>query len=571
MTGKQRSMIKYAVACAAASAFVPSAGAYTTATKSFQQNVGGYTGEFTRQFTSSFDTNANAGNGVAASGTQLFVDGYGAGSPDQQVFLQFNNLFGANAIPSGAFIIDATLTLTTGTSSNSQSGGPFGVGAVLVPWTATSTYNSLKPAGSPEDGLDVYRNAITRSVASYDHPTILYGGTNALESAATSATKGTSVYRYTANVAPLVQAWSSGARPNYGFTIHAGNPSGTTDGWQIKTGTHGTAADRPLLNITYTTAPVSTARFQQGANGYTGTTMSYLRDDNNTADGSTLNNGFLDGWHWNADPDAVSPDDHALVRFDNIFTSEGGQVPKTARIVKAYLKVTTSDVGNAQTQEPFEVRQMLTSWDTTTRYSDFSGLGPRPGTHESNDRSANYGMIPNSDVYFDVGAAVKSWQMGQPNYGFDIRATEDPDDPFNNPNGTDDGWSIYFTGAADISVRPELIVHYTVRLPGDANEDGRIDPDDYALTDRGFRMNRTGWENGDFNLDGVVDAADYLLLDTSFKTAGGQFDPGFLAMRESQFGQGYTAALMAAVPEPTTLSLLAAPLALAATRRRVRR
>jgi hypothetical protein len=56
-------------------------------------------------------------------------------------------------------------------------------------------------------------------------------------------------------------------------------------------------------------------------------------------------------------------------------------------------------------------------------------------------------------------------------------------------------------------------------LPGDANRNGRIDPDDFALTDRGFAKSLTGWTNGDFNADNVVNAADYAILDASAAAA----------------------------------------------------
>jgi hypothetical protein len=77
----------------------------------------------------------------------------------------------------------------------------------------------------------------------------------------------------------------------------------------------------------------------------------------------------------------------------------------------------------------------------------------------------------------------------------------------------------------------------------------KLGPDDYALLDRGYAKHLAGWSNGDFNADGVVDSADYLILDSGV-LARGAFDPGLLAEREAQFGPGYVADLLAAVPEP---------------------
>jgi hypothetical protein len=96
---------------------------------------------------------------------------------------------------------------------------------------------------------------------------------------------------------------------------------------------------------------------------------------------------------------------------------------------------------------------------------------------------------------------------------------------------------------------------YAARLDGDANLDGKIDPDDFALIDRGSRKSLAGWFNGDFNLDNAINQADYLLIDASFAAQnGGTLSPAYLTAREARFGPEYAAALAAAVPEPATLA-----------------
>jgi hypothetical protein len=104
-------------------------------------------------------------------------------------------------------------------------------------------------------------------------------------------------------------------------------------------------------------------------------------------------------------------------------------------------------------------------------------------------------------------------------------------------------------------------------LNGDANLNGRIDPDDYAALDRGRARNLTGFPNGDFNRDGTIDPADYLLIDQSLAAQSG-FSPDLLAARTAQFGPAYAAQLLPTIPEPASLvPLLTLPLA---TRRRNR-
>jgi hypothetical protein len=88
-------------------------------------------------------------------------------------------------------------------------------------------------------------------------------------------------------------------------------------------------------------------------------------------------------------------------------------------------------------------------------------------------------------------------------------------------------------------------------IPGDANLDGRVDADDYALIDRGFAKHLTGWSNGDFNYDGRIDAADYLIIDGAYERETGEaIGADVMAERVEAVGEGYVSELATAVPEP---------------------
>lgn len=129
-----------------------------------------------------------------------------------------------------------------------------------------------------------------------------------------------------------------------------------------------------------------------------------------------------------------------------------------------------------------------------------------------------------------------------------------------------------------------VLLMYT--LAGDANMNGKIDADDYAIVDKAIATSafttvytsaadaglHAQWINGDFNYDGAVNVNDLALLDKSLATQnGGSLSPAFLAMREAQYGDAYVTALIASIPEPTTLGLvLAAGLPLMARRRQRR-
>ncbi|HZZ43008.1 MAG TPA: dockerin type I domain-containing protein [Tepidisphaeraceae bacterium] len=106
----------------------------------------------------------------------------------------------------------------------------------------------------------------------------------------------------------------------------------------------------------------------------------------------------------------------------------------------------------------------------------------------------------------------------------------------NNPNGT------------------QSLIDTINPLPGDANGDGRINADDYALTDRGFAKHLTGFSNGDFNNDGVVNAADYMILDTAYLQQNPSAAPSLLSARDAQFGPAYVSTLLTSLPEPSLLT-----------------
>jgi hypothetical protein len=91
-------------------------------------------------------------------------------------------------------------------------------------------------------------------------------------------------------------------------------------------------------------------------------------------------------------------------------------------------------------------------------------------------------------------------------------------------------------------------------LPGDANGNGVIDADDFALFDRGRAKGLTGWSGGDFNGDNVVDGADAAILNAAYS--------------EQQGGAG-ASGLFAVVPEPASMGVCGlAALSLTARRRR---
>lgn len=116
-----------------------------------------------------------------------------------------------------------------------------------------------------------------------------------------------------------------------------------------------------------------------------------------------------------------------------------------------------------------------------------------------------------------------------------------------------------FSSTADADPNHLLAVGYSATLlkltyPGDANLDGALTPDDYALLDRGYAKHLATWQDGDFNYDGAINDQDYAILDRAYILLGSPRSPAFLSERESQFGTQYIAQLLVSVPEPASLS-----------------
>jgi hypothetical protein len=422
---------------------------------SFQEGVNGYAGTFDILLSErpAFDGT------LGANTPNYFVDGSGAnGSPDEQGVIRFDNIFGTGPgrIPQGATILRASLTVTTNGgdplttppgNSLAQTNAPYAVVGLLQPASPASRRIDFGSRGPSWRQFGQLNFSASRPIAGFADPVDRTIDQNQVVSS---------------NVMPIVQRWASGD-PAHGFAIQAGY-AGTTDGWQIGTSSNPDLSRRPKLDVEYTTDSVLTATFQQGVNDYTGTTMSWLKQDgnvNNPLDGALIDQAFLDG------PAANSPDDRALIKFDQVFASEGGSIPNDATIVDAYVVISTGFASaNARTRDGWDIHPMSIPWDldagtgTPSLYSEFGGgFGPTVGVDMGPALDTQWGMTSDSQAYFNITDALRQFQSGEAaNYGFNIKSTALIDPTLT----ADDGWQIYFTGAGEIESRPQLFVRYSV-------------------------------------------------------------------------------------------------------------
>jgi hypothetical protein len=391
--------------------------------------------------------------------------------------IRFDEIFGngVGQIPLGAKIENAVFTLTTGESSGSaRSGGPYGVAQLLVPFTDITSWF---------DFLDI---GPTFTNGEFDRPHD-QGFRGPME----ASTVGTLSPQH-ANVTRIVQNWSDG-QANEGLVVRAG----TTDGWQIFTSGALLPELRPRLEVTYSTEPqppVQTVVLQQGTDNYTGTTMARLNDDGITDDGELLDKEFLDG----ATLTGSSPDRQALIKFENIFARDGGPVPDDALITEGALIIDTAPATFSQdtgTNGSYAVHQMLVDWDLTSVYSDFGTRGPNEEDGEVAPPTDLTGaMIADTRAYLDVTEILRNWQMGDPSFGFAVRAFD-----------TSDGWAIHWLGSDS---PPQLMISYTDAPPmpdlaGDYNGNGRVEQADLDLV-----LLNWGTSLAQPWVDGTVDQAE---------------------------------------------------------------
>ncbi len=176
--------------------------------------------------------------------------------------------------------------------------------------------------------------------------------------------------------------------------------------------------------------------FQQGVNGYAGTVDTYVSaTDPDTAFGANAV-VLVDG---------ESPISHGLLRFDNIFGGNPGQIEAGATINSATLRLRNENNG-----DDVSIYDMARAWTPNDTWNTLGADGitndiVEPAIATISPTAATVGMF----IDIDVTVAVQSWANGGVNYGWGMI------------NLGTDGFQFDSSEGATVSYRPQLIVDWT--------------------------------------------------------------------------------------------------------------
>ncbi|MEM6451677.1 MAG: NF038122 family metalloprotease, partial [Cyanobacteria bacterium P01_D01_bin.105] len=177
----------------------------------------------------------------------------------------------------------------------------------------------------------------------------------------------------------------------------------------------------------------TTLTFQQGVNGYAGISDNYIYASSASADTGASGNIRVDTNHHGAPA-------QGLLRFDNLFGDQAGQIGASDTISSAILELNAMDAGDS-----VELYNLLQNWKESSSTWNFWGNGIQTnGVEAANTSVATTGAVSQGTLRIDVTASLQAWQA-------------DPDSNF--------GWAFLATGSDDVrfdssegTIAPKLIV-----------------------------------------------------------------------------------------------------------------
>ncbi len=188
--------------------------------------------------------------------------------------------------------------------------------------------------------------------------------------------------------------------------------------------------------------PSGVVSFQHGIDGYRGTVDVEVWA---IAPGKPLEKqGTL-----TSDGNNGGGESQVLMRFDRIFGSKTGQVPKLARIKSAKLKVVAFDPGTT-----VYVHRVFVPWSEAATWDGLAAGLTIDNVEASTVRDGfTFGQInmDRQSVEFDVTQTVQHWADGEQNFGWVFI------------NTGSNGWDFYSADWQEQELRPKLTVEFEAR------------------------------------------------------------------------------------------------------------
>jgi hypothetical protein len=183
----------------------------------------------------------------------------------------------------------------------------------------------------------------------------------------------------------------------------------------------------------------TTVTFQQGVNGYSGTVDTYIME---YYPGTAYGTESSLGWD-NNDPHGSGDYTFGLIRFDDIFGTDAGQIPPDAIIQSATLTYYVYDTGDLA-----DANEVMIDWSEDVTYNGFGGdAGVQVDEYGV---SVGSGSGATSAQSIDVTASLAAWASAPSgNHGWIFRPT--------GGGGVDVRSSEYAT----VGQRPSLTVEYS--------------------------------------------------------------------------------------------------------------
>ncbi|MGK7952731.1 MAG: NF038122 family metalloprotease [Xenococcaceae cyanobacterium] len=347
----------------------------------FQQGVNGYNGTVDTILKENYSNNSYS----SATSLQVDIDS----TTDFQSLIRFDDIFGDEL---GKIALYDTIDSAILEIDVSNSGNSIAVHQMLQSWSNSATWNSLVN-GISANGIEATSTAI-----------------------ATTGSVSTGILSI--DVTESLKAWQANPNSNHGWAFL---PTGTAD--VFFDSAEGSNAPRLTVNLNQTSSQSltvvdvnqtssQTLTFEQGVNGYNGTIDTKLHGYY-----STTNYG--NATSLNVDGNDLGYPVQSLIKFDNIFGSQAGQIAQGATINSAILEIDVSDPGNG-----LKVHELLKNWSESSTYYSWGNGVSANGVEAASTAVATTNWVNTGILQIDVTESLKAWQADPTsNFGWALMAT----------------------------------------------------------------------------------------------------------------------------------------------------